>query len=234
MKDRPESVSKYEGELIMCHGADNSADRESHIAAGSAQPKTQLNPDDVQRILVQQPIFIHAMELVLVPWQAMAAIWYRESFSVEPNTPGGPFQFDPPAPPDSELRAMLARYVTTLNSNDIELLVDAGVNDFSSACIFAACHLRDGAKYNLSVDHSDQAIKDAFYGYNGRAYGPSPDDSPYVMNNFDKAHMDMRIIGTELDGHGVRIHVDAVDLRPGAFTVYKQLLLTDNETQLPK
>ena len=64
---------------------------------------------------------------------------------------------------------------------------------------------------------------DAFYGYNGRAWGPLPTNSPYVMNNFDAQHMNMVIRGSIPDGHGGRKWIDNIDLRPGAFTVYKQL-----------
>ncbi len=189
----------------------------------SQPPKSQLNPTEVQKVFVQRATLQRGENLVKVPWQALAAIWYRESFSTDsPAVAGGPFQFDPvPAP--SQLQTMLQRYVEILTANQIQELVNQGVEEFASACIFAACHLRDVCRYDLAVDKSDDAIKDAFYGYNGRAYGSSPNDSPYVMNNFDSAHSNMHIIGT-LPANGGRIHVDTIDLRPGAFTVYKQLL----------
>jgi hypothetical protein len=195
-------------------------------------PKMKLTFGEVQFVLTEQPILKNAERLVSVPWQAIAAIWYRESFSIAPpDIPGGQFQFDP-VPSSSQLGAMLARYVV-LSASDLQALVKRGVNEFSSACLFAACHLRDVARYDLALDQSDEAIKDAFYGYNGRGYGPSPDDSPYVMNNFDAAHLNMRIVGSEPDGHGGRIRVDTIDLRPGAFTVYKQLSLIDTKTGHP-
>jgi hypothetical protein len=194
------------------------------MAALPKNPKTILSPTEVQHVLIEEPVFLRAQQLVSVPWQAMAAIWYRESFSVSPpKTPGGPFQFDPPDPARSTLKALLKRYVTALSDSDLQTLVTAGIDDFAAACIFAACHLRDGAKYVLSQDHSDTAMLDAFYGYNGRAWGLDPENSPYVMNNYDAAHMNMRIRGSVPDGNGGRKWIDTVDLRPGAFTVYKQL-----------
>ena len=188
-------------------------------------PKTQLTQKEIDHIILEKSVFVRAESLVHVPWQAMAAIWYRESFSVTPpKTPGGPFQFDPPNPPRSQLKASLKRYITALHESDIQQIVNDGVNVFSSACILAACHLRDKAKFVLANDHSDTAIKDAFYGYNGRAWGPHPENSPYVMNNFDTAHLNMRIRGTVPDGNGGKKWIDTVDMQPGAFTVYKQLL----------
>jgi hypothetical protein len=188
-------------------------------------PKTGLNQKEIQHILIEKPVFLRAQKLVKVPWQAMAAIWYRESFSVTPpKTPGGPFQFDPPNPSRSALKASLKRYIKDLADSELQQIVNGGVNDFHSACILAACHLRDKAKFVLADDHSDTAIKDAFYGYNGRAWGPHPENSPYVMNNFDAAHMNMRIRGTVPDGKSGKKWIDTIDMQPGAFTIYKQLV----------
>src|ERR1700733_8267088 len=196
-------------------------------------PKSQLCSSELHRISMERSVFLQSETLVLVPWRALAAIWYRESFALNGiATPGGPFQFDP-RPTADQLKEMLHRYAKNLTATQIDGFVSEGIDQFSSACLFAACHLRDVARYDLAVDQSDEAIKDAFYGYNGRGYGPSPDDSPYVMNNFDSAHLNMRIIGKEPDGHGGRIRVDTIDLRPGAFTVYKQLSLIDLEPREP-
>lgn len=194
------------------------------LAKTPKNPKKSLTDKEVQRIVAQKPVFQRAQQLVGVPWQAMAAIWYRESFSIAPpKTPGGPFQFDPPNPSPKILTASLKRYIKSLSDPEIQLIVNGGVNDFHSACVLSACHLRDKAKFVLATDHSDMAIKDAFYRYNGRAWGPHPENSPYVMNNFDEAHLNMRIRGTVPDGKGGKTWIDTIDLQPGAFTVYKQL-----------
>lgn len=190
-----------------------------------ANPKAKLDQSELHHIQIEKSVFLKAEKLVGVPWQAMAAIWFRESFStVPPKTPGGQFQFDPPDPSSSELKAMLKRYVKSLSDAELQEIVQSGINHFESASILAACHLRDKANFVLATNHSDDAIKDAFYGYNGRAWGPHPEDSPYVMNNFDAAHMNMRIRGTVPDGHGGKKWIDTIDHQPGAFTVYKQLL----------
>lgn len=185
-------------------------------------PKKFLSSSELRHIAIEKPVLMRAQTLVSVPWQAMAAIWYRESFSLSTTLPGGPFQFDPPDPPSSVLQSLLTRF-SKATPAEVQQIISRGVKHFDSACILAACHLRKGAKYNLSTNHSDAAMKDAFLGYNGRAYS-SPDQSPYVMNNFDDAHKNMRIRGTIVLPGGTRKWVDTIDLNPGAFTIYKQLI----------
>ena len=71
-----------------------------------------LSNDDLTRILtVGKPVFLSAQGNTGVPWQAIAGIWYRESFSLTPpTTPGGPFQFD--SIPSSESLALLLKRFT--------------------------------------------------------------------------------------------------------------------------
>jgi len=114
-------------------------------------PKTSLDASEIQHILVEKSIFLQAEKYSGVPWQAMAAIWYRESFSTAPpKTPGGQFQFDPPDPAISFLKALLVQYTTDLSADEIQVIANQGVNNFSSACVLAACHLRQVAKFNLA------------------------------------------------------------------------------------
>ena len=114
-------------------------------------PKTSSDASEIQHVLVEKSIFHQAEKSTGVPWQAMAAIWYRESFSTAPpKTPGGQFQFDPPDPAISLLKALLVRYTTDLSADEIQVIANQGVNNFSSACILAACHLRQVAKFDLS------------------------------------------------------------------------------------
>lgn len=184
----------------------------------------RLSPKEVQRIVSLKDVFTRAQFLTGVAWQAVAAVWYRESFSISPpKTPGGPFQFDP-EPTDSLKRELLIAFCPSLTEVEREALVKKGVNDFAAGAIFAACWLRRKSGPNLSKDHSDAAIADAFYGYNGRAWGRNPLNSPYVANELDEAHKGMIIRGTIPDGKGGRIHIENVDARPGALTVYKQLV----------
>ena len=185
------------------------------------QPTLKLTERQIDRIRQVKHVFEKAQKLTSVPWQATAAVWYRESFSVAPpKTPGGPFQFDPVLHPVTQ-RMLLKRF-TQLSDAEIERYVNKGCNDFEAGAIYAACWLRLKTKPVITPGVSDDIIKDAFYGYNGRAYG-SADKSPYVMNGFDEKHKNMVLRGTIPDGKGGRKRVEIVDKRPGALTVYKQL-----------
>jgi hypothetical protein len=181
----------------------------------------RLSDAQVERIRQVKHVFDKVETLTGVPWQAVAAVWYRESFSVTPpKTPGGPFQFDPVLEPVT-IRNLL-KFFTKLSELEIQQYVRKGVNDFETGALCAACWLRLKTRPVITPNVSDEVIKDAFYGYNGRAYG-SADQSPYVMNGFDEKYLNMVLRGTIPDGQGGRKRVELVDKRPGAFTVYKQL-----------
>lgn len=181
----------------------------------------RLSEAQIERIRQIKPVFEKVKKLTGVPWQAVAAIWYRESFSVTPpKTPGGPFQFDPVLDTAS-IRRLLLRF-TSIPESQIEKYAHKGMNDFETGALCAACWLRLKTGPIITPAVTDEIIKDAFYGYNGRAYG-SADKSPYVMNGFDEMHRDMILKGTIPDGRGGRKKVAIIDKRPGAFTVYKQL-----------
>lgn len=187
-----------------------------------------LSDEQIKKIISVKPILQHAEQLTGVPWQAIAAIWYRESFSITPpKTPGGPFQFDP-IPIISIQEALLNRFAAfPLDQKYWDYVKhNQGVNVFECATLLAACWLRHQSKFNLAMDHSDAAIKDAFYGYNGRAWGKYPESSPYVYNNFDLQHTNMVIRGSIPDPSSKtgRKFISTIDRRPGAFTVYRQLL----------
>ena len=181
----------------------------------------KLSATQIERIRQVKPVFENMERLTGVPWQAVAAVWYRESFSVTPpKTPGGPFQFDPVLSP-ATIRQLLKRF-TRLSVLEIEQYASKGVNDFETGALCAACWLRLKTKPVITPTVSDEVIKDAFYGYNGRAYG-SVENSPYVMNGFDAQHLNMRLRGSIPDGKGGRQQISKIDKRPGAFTVYRQL-----------
>ena len=185
------------------------------------KPLKGLNNDQIKKIQLTYPTLKAIQNLTNVPWQALAGVWYRESFSIAPPpTPGGSWQFDP-VPPSATLRSWLNKY-TDLSVTDKEKRIKTGVNDFETGCLFAACLLQHKVKGQLTLNSSDALIKDALWGYNGRAYG-SADNSPYVMNGYDKEHYPLRLIGTIPDGKGGRIKINNPDLRPGAFVIYKQL-----------
>lgn len=184
-------------------------------------PLKPLNNIQLDRIHANKATLLQIQAITDVPWQAMAGIWFRESFSVAPpKTPGGPWQFDPP-PADWKIFGLLDRFtkLSVAEKNDI---AHRGVNDFYAGGIVAACLLRTKTIPVIHPGVDDAVIKDALWGYNGKAYG-SADASPYVMNGYDKTHFPMHLVGSIPDGHGGRTHIDEPDYRPGAFTVYKQL-----------
>jgi hypothetical protein len=185
------------------------------------KPFKGLDYDEIQAVRKVYPILKRVQDATDVPWQAIAGIWFRESFSVaNPKRPGGPFQFDP-VPSPGALRGLLDRF-TKLSDAEKHDLVLNGAHDFYSGAIFAACFLRlkTGPTIHPGVD--DEVIKDAIYGYNGKAYHMA-ENSPYVFNGYDSAHYPMRLTGTMPDGKGGREKVSFLDEKPGAFVVYKQL-----------
>jgi hypothetical protein len=186
----------------------------------------RLSAKEIEKFKAVKPTFVRAQEITQVPWQAIAAVWYRESFSITPpKTPGGSFQFDP-VPPNEFLRSLLDRF-TTLSDAQKKVIVAAGVYRFEAAAILAACFLRHKTGPKITVDASDEFVRDAFWGYNGRSYG-SAENSPYVMNFYDANYcgpsgQGMIVRGTIPDGKGGRIHIHGPSKQLGAFTVYKQL-----------
>lgn len=196
----------------------------------------KLTADQIEKFRKQKHVFVRAQELTGVPWQAIAAVWMRETFSVSPpaDRQGGQFQFDPPLTAE-RMQDKLDRYILPgkLTPEEKAAIIARGQESFPDAAILAACHMRAMCKFYITPNASDVTIKDAFYGYNGRAYG-SADKSPYVMNYFDDKHWEMRVYGTVLDKRGRKIRVQEKlkdgtvrDGRPnlqlGAFTVYYQL-----------
>ncbi len=185
----------------------------------------RLAPAQLKRCRDYQGHFEKVEASTGVPWEAIAGIWYRESFSVTPPaTPGGPFQFDP-VPEMHHLFDLLNKY-SNLSFEDKKILVSKGVNDFYAASFFAACHGRDHCNPVITPDCSDEAILDFFWGYNGKAkYQGSPRGSFYVYNGYDNAHTGLLIIGSIPDKTSPtgRKRIKTKDRRPGAFVVYKQL-----------
>lgn len=187
-----------------------------------------LKKGELDRIIGKRDFFKKVQDLTGVPWEAIAALWYREaSLSVSTRRPGGPFQFDPADKFSGHkgrerARVLLQRFTTIKDPAEIERLVQLGVNNFEAAAILAACWFRKSAGPVIHPEVDDEAIKDGFYGYNGRKYG-SVDKSPYVMNGIDEHHYPMRIRGSLTGMDGKREWVNTPDYRAGAYVVYKLL-----------
>ena len=182
------------------------------------KPVIDVHPSKKERILKNYQHLKYAQDVTGVAWQAIAAIWYRESGCNEKvSIAGGPMQFDP-EPSRQNLRNLLDTY-TKLNSEEKTYLLYQGVINFKSSFVFAACFLQTKRKCKelLTISSSDEDYAEAFYGYNGRAYG-SYEKSPYVMNGYDQDRSRMIIKGT-INGSPVR----SVDSNPGALVIYKRL-----------
>lgn len=173
----------------------------------------RLTDLELERVRRNRPVYEQVEALTAVPWRMLATIHYEESScrTASPG-PGGPFQMDPPPTP-ARLQAILARY---------NLPVRTVEEDFLTAAVVAADHLQGKVRGRLRPGTTDEAlIKDAFWGYNGRAYG-SADDSPYVAN--DPPRRVLRVRGTVIAADGRRIRVDTPFRKHGAIFVYRELL----------
>lgn len=154
-----------------------------------------------------------------VPWQLIAAVHYREggnnpSLDLQAGNPiGGPW-------------------------NNAASYPYGHPKDLEQSAEFAAKQLigmsSSGGVVNKPINTPSpdpEAIKDTLYSYNGRAeayaqqaaaLGFDPvkqpyEGSPYVMNNFDSKHMNMKIITRNHGG------LDGTDTRFGAYTIYTKL-----------
>ena len=188
----------------------------------------RLTQAEIDTIKANKMPLIEAESVTQVPWQMLAAVWYREHGLTMGNNP---FQFDPP-PTHAVILGLLQSYTDYKPTS-------YSVDDFSFAAILAACWLRHKCRFPLvvvesfqspvkdelrtiqqiTINSTDEAVADAFYGYNGRAYGSNPLNSPYVANELDELHHNMHFRGED-NGKWI----DIIDKRPGAFVVYKQLV----------
>ncbi len=190
--------------------------------AGAFAPTLALTDVERQQVQAQKPLLQKVEASTGVPWEAMAALWYRESGcrTAIHSRPGGPFQFDPPPGPE-RIRGLLARH-SSLPPAEVARLAQTGVRDFETGAFTAACFLKEKMGGCLTADAEDSVIREAFFRYNGTGYGTN-DKSPYVMNGYNEAYQGMKIRGTLPDGKGGRIQINHTDTRPGAYVVYRQL-----------
>lgn len=143
-----------------------------------------------------------------VPWEMLATIHYRESTN-DPNK-----------------SLMSGERLGTRNP-------DNGVtyNTLLDSAIAAGGSLKDWAKYNkktLTANSDDDTIKTVFLGHNrGFMYsraGCTYDQSPYVMNQFDAAHKDMKWPDNACEVKPpATITKGKLDGQIGAFTLYSIL-----------
>ncbi len=181
---------------------------------------TKLDQAETAALQANTPFYQKAAAKTKVPWQVFASIHYRENnFKKEnPGNGQGIFQFVngeggpyPPGPvSDEEFERQLEYLGGALQNNYVQANYPPHRKPLSET----------------GVDSEE--IKDTFFSYNGRAkayieiagqlgFDPNTqgyEGSPYVMNDFDDKHKDMKKIGTDFGP------VDTVDQQLGAFVIY--------------
>lgn len=171
-------------------------------------------PVIIQRVNANMPVYKAAAAEKNIPWEMLAAVHYEESN----NDASAPNMYRFSSPPSN---------------------VD--VNNFVEATKYAGDFLQQKAlevvgrplRANMDPENpnDEQSIKDAFWGYNGRAdyqrdiaeslgFDQGYEGSFYVMNNWDEDRIGLRIIGTDRDESGNTIHIDQPATRDGAWKVF--------------
>jgi hypothetical protein len=193
---------------------------DSNCSVSSISSSTDLSASMRSAITKLKPEYVAASEKTGVPWQLLAAVHYRENN----NNPNGDMQagnkIGGPYPRASTAYARYGYPKTMAESAEIaaRMLIDISQGGV--------------VKKPINTPNPDpEAIKDTLFSYNGRAsvyekqaadlgFDPAKqpyEGSPYVMNNFDAIHQQMKIITRDFGG------LDGIDTRLGAFTVYSRL-----------
>lgn len=196
-------------------------------AADCSDVYTGLSPFVVDGVNANRGFYIQVANATGVPWEALAAIHYRETnFShSNPSNGQGIFQFvnkeGGPYPTGAVSDGEFVRQLTFM-ANRLQ-------NDY---VMRNAPNPASLTPRKLTTNEQDTTlIKNLFYSYNGRAtvyanqasqYGFNPasqpyEGSPYVMNRFDCSRSRMGIITQDYGS------LNGQDTRYGAFTIYARL-----------
>lgn len=170
---------------------------------GSVPVSADLEPATLEAINALKGVYEEAGNAEGISWTVLAALDYRENNN-DPN------------------RSTLSGEVIGTTNPDSGTVTSSKADSAQKA----AAHIKAmaswvyGVEVNVSTGGDD--IKKAFISYNrGTSYktaGLPPDDSPYVMNQYDAEHNDMvfpNIPGETLAG--------MTDHRYGAFTIFVRL-----------
>ena len=176
-------------------------------------------PSDVLAAINKlKPDYIAAANKTKVPWQALAAIHYREAG----NSPSKDLQAGNPIGGGGSQFASYPHGAPKSIEQSAEYAAEELISKASGGVV--------KKPVNVPSPEAD-AMKDALFGYNGRAnvyaaqaasLGFSADKqpyegSPYVMNSYDDKHKNMKMITRDFGG------LDGTDTRLGAFTLYALL-----------
>lgn len=216
-----------------------------------------LDPSLMARARAASPFWHRACELVQggLVGEVLGGIHFREGEFAQHtrSEAGGVFGFDPGYMNDAgELveqgtKDMCLRAIRTctaaicatygIEDNDIN-------DDFYTACVVAAHELK--GKIRLALDNDYKYLKDAVWGYNGRAQFHTPtgssdktkmdaDFSSYVAND-PLNHRTLYLVppGKTVsqdgpDGTPITITGPIFDKRPGAWIIYRELLARSSD-----
>jgi hypothetical protein len=187
-------------------------------STGGVTTASGLPSDVVKAINNLKPDYVKAANATNIPWQLLAAVHYREAN----NDPNQDLQAGNPIGGGGSQSASYPYGYPTSIEQSAEFAAKELISDSNNGVV----------KKPINVANPDpEAIKDTLFSYNGRAsvYAQQAADlgfnsttqpyegSPYVMNNYDAKHHDMKIITHDFGG------LDGTDTRFGAFTVYAKL-----------
>ena len=187
-------------------------------SGGDVTTGTGLPSDTVNAINHLKSDYQKAASVTGVPWQLLAAVHYREAG----NDPNEDLQAGNPLGGGGSQAAGYPYGHPATIEQSAEFAAKELISDAASGVV----------KKPINVPNPNpEAIKDALFGYNGRAqvyaqqaadlgFNPNTqpyEGSPYVMNNYDAKHHNMKIITHDNGG------LDGIDTRLGAFVVYVKL-----------
>lgn len=157
-----------------------------------------LSRKDLNLIEKNYPIYKEAERKTGINWKVLAAVHYRES-SLGKNSlaKGNEFQFD------GDYKKLATGH----------LLKDA----ITAGKILQEKNSHTQKTPLLGDEFAGEKVKEAMFRYNGRVYKQS-DHSPYVMNQFDDQHHNMKLfLGRDATPKW------GTDRRLGAYTVIREL-----------
>lgn len=155
---------------------------------------SQLSQSMLDQIAKNKPIYEAAADKADVPWDFLAAIHYRET--TLSTTDSNPFQIQ--------------------GNKNTGFTVDSATEAANKAKGLAS----GSYGRNLTKNADEETLKLALLSYNRGAlykqHGCTWNQSPYVMNNFDAAHKDMKWPDSECEPPSTRGKTDG---KLGGFTV---------------
>lgn len=162
------------------------------------QYKGLLSEKELNQVEKNYPIYLAAQKKTGVNWKVIAAIHYRESsLGLNPKGKGNEFQFD--GVYKKLATGNLQKDAITAGKILQEKVAQAGLDPLTEN-LFAG-----------------EKVQEALFRYNGTLYKQA-EKSPYVMNQFDTGHEDMKIF------RGANVSPRwGVDARLGAYTVIREL-----------